>query len=88
MLLSATLSHFAFGLPSLVHLDPLWWITATTTITSGMMYMDGSGRATITNTVKEKVVIPVTERVKVVVSEQASIVEQKVLDVISKSKRD
>eukprot|EP01032_Pedospumella_encystans_P016882 gene16882-19241_t len=87
-LLSATLSHFAFGLPSLESLDPLWWITATTTISSGLMYLDGSGRATITKTVtekvKEKVGPRVAEQVKNV-AQRAAVVEQKVKDVLSKS---
>jgi cardiolipin synthase (CMP-forming) len=56
VLLSATLSSFAVGYPTIEQLEPLWWITATTTLASGMMYMDGSGRVTITRTVKEIVV--------------------------------
>jgi hypothetical protein len=41
-LLSSTLSQFAFGFPSMSYIEPLWWITATTTIMSGLGYLDGS----------------------------------------------
>jgi selenocysteine lyase/cysteine desulfurase len=53
LLLSATLSNFAVGLPELTTIEPLWWITATTTISSGLLYLDGSGRAKITRHVKD-----------------------------------
>jgi hypothetical protein len=78
VLLSATLAHFAVGMPAaLSALEPLWWITATTTISSGLMYLDGSGRSTITRGVKDKVVDGVTARVKVV--------EHKMKEIISKN---
>ena len=54
--MSATLSQFAVGVPTVAQLDPLWWITATTTLASGMLYMDGSGRTAISRTVKAAVV--------------------------------
>lgn len=43
LLLIATLSHFTVGLPLLVSIEPLWWITGTTTVLSGVGYLDGSG---------------------------------------------
>lgn len=42
MLLSSTLGNFAFGYPPVVYIEPMWWITATTTIMSGLGYLDGS----------------------------------------------
>lgn len=42
-LLGATLSQFAFGAPSTELLEPLWWVTASTTVWSGLGYIDGSG---------------------------------------------
>jgi len=43
-LLGATLSHFSFGLPLDVQtLEPLWYLTASTTVLSGVQYLDGSG---------------------------------------------
>lgn len=42
-LLSGTLCSFAWGVPAVQHLEPLWWITTVTTVASGVMYMDGSG---------------------------------------------
>lgn len=52
------------------------------------MYLDGSGRATITKTVtekvKEKVGPRVAEQVKNV-AQRAAVVEQKVKDVLSKT---
>lgn len=83
-LLSATLGHFTFGVPSLALLDPLWWITATTTISSGLMYLDGSGRKTITRTVKEKVAERVAEPLKIV-TKHASVVEQRVKEAMAKT---
>jgi len=56
------------------------------------MYLDGSGRATITKTVTEKVKEKVKEKVGPRVAEQvknvaqrAAVVEQKVKDVLSKT---
>mmetsp|Transcript_4031 Transcript_4031/g.6246 ORF Transcript_4031/g.6246 Transcript_4031/m.6246 type:complete len:244 (-) Transcript_4031:173-904(-) len=43
MLLSSTLSCFSFGYPTLSTLEPLWYLTAFTTIGSGLQYFDGSG---------------------------------------------
>eukprot|EP00607_Mallomonas_marina_P008001 CAMPEP_0182417286 /NCGR_PEP_ID=MMETSP1167-20130531/1718_1 /TAXON_ID=2988 /ORGANISM="Mallomonas Sp, Strain CCMP3275" /LENGTH=215 /DNA_ID=CAMNT_0024590715 /DNA_START=372 /DNA_END=1019 /DNA_ORIENTATION=+ len=42
-LLSATLCHFATDMPDLLYLQPLWYLTAGTTITSGLMYVAGNG---------------------------------------------
>jgi cardiolipin synthase len=38
-----TLAHFSFGHPPIYMIEPLWWITGTTTILSGVSYIDGSG---------------------------------------------
>ena len=43
VLLTSTMSYFSFGAPSLVYVEPLYWISAVTTITSGVSYLDGSG---------------------------------------------
>ena len=42
-LLSLTMCQFAFGAPNTVYIEPLWWITAVTTLGSGVGYLDGSG---------------------------------------------
>lgn len=43
-LLGATLSHFTYDVPMAVSsLEPLWYLTAGTTILSGLQYLDGSG---------------------------------------------
>lgn len=42
-LLGLTLSHFAFDVPAMHLIEPMWWITATTTLWSGLGYLDGSG---------------------------------------------
>lgn len=83
VLLSATLSNFAFAWPAVSYLEPLWWITATTTLASGALYLDGSGRSKITRSMKDKVVGPVVQRVKVV-GERAKLIEQKVKQVIQR----
>lgn len=43
LLLSSTLAQFAFNVPIQAYIEPMWWITATTTIASGVGYLDGSG---------------------------------------------
>lgn len=82
-LLSATLCNFAFDSPSMVQLEPLWWITATTTLTSGLMYLDGSGRRKITRTMNEKVVVPARARVRA----QVKRMRQKVKTFMKRSSR-
>jgi hypothetical protein len=48
ILLGTSLSHFAFELPlSVDTLVPLWYLTGTTTLLSGMQYLDGSGMKSI-----------------------------------------
>ena len=42
-MLAATLSNFALDTPSLTLLEPLWWLTAATTLGSGFGYLDGTG---------------------------------------------
>lgn len=42
-LVAFTLGNFGLGIPSLEYIEPLWWITAVTTIGSGIGYIDGSG---------------------------------------------
>lgn len=74
-LLSATLAHFATGVPSLATIEPLWWITATTTLSSGLLYLDGSGRRKITRHVKEAVNDKVGPRVRAVESKVKDIKE-------------
>jgi hypothetical protein len=39
----ATLAHYIFGVPDMSLLEPIWYITAATTIGSGVGYIDGSG---------------------------------------------
>jgi hypothetical protein len=42
--LGATLSHFTCDFPTTVEtLQPLWYLTASTTVLSGIQYLDGSG---------------------------------------------
>lgn len=41
LLLSVTLSQFCFDFPLLAHIEPLWWLTAVTTVGSGMGYVVG-----------------------------------------------
>ena len=41
LLLSVTLSQFCFDSPSLAQIEPLWWLTAVTTIGSGLGYVVG-----------------------------------------------
>jgi len=43
LLLASTLSHFYCNLPSIEVLEPLWWVTGTTTLLSGAGYLTGSG---------------------------------------------
>lgn len=42
LLLACTLSKFAFAYPTTIALEPLWWITGTTTVGSFVGYLDGS----------------------------------------------
>jgi cardiolipin synthase len=43
-LLTLTLGHFAFAVPAAIEtLEPLWWLTAATTIGSGAGYLSGAG---------------------------------------------
>ena len=67
----------------MVQLEPLWWITATTTLTSGLMYLDGSGRRKITRTMNEKVVVPARARVRA----QVKRMRQKVKTFMKRSSR-
>lgn len=43
VLIIASVGNFALDIPSISVLEPLWWITATTTLGSGLGYLDGSG---------------------------------------------
>ena len=47
LVISATLSQFAFGIPDVTFIQPLWWICGATTITSGLGYINGSGMKNI-----------------------------------------
>ena len=42
-LVAFTIGNFGLGIPSLAYIEPLWWITAVTTIGSGIGYIDGHG---------------------------------------------
>jgi cardiolipin synthase len=42
-LITATLGNFATGVPAITAIEPLWWITAVSTIWSGASYLDGTG---------------------------------------------
>ena len=61
-----TTSNFAFGVPYKLYIEPLWYITATTTIASGLGYIDGSGLKKIImtgkNGMKEKTVVTADKR--------------------------
>ena len=41
--LALTMGHFAVGAPSMAVIEPLYWITAVTTVSSGLLYLDGTG---------------------------------------------
>ncbi|CAM9966271.1 unnamed protein product, partial [Ectocarpus fasciculatus] len=41
--LIGSLAHFVVGFPSMAYLEPLWYLTAVTTVTSGLGYLNGSG---------------------------------------------
>ena len=43
LLVTCSLGNFALELPLEVIVEPLWWITAVTTVGSGISYLDGSG---------------------------------------------
>ena len=43
LLLASTIGNFGLGFPSISYIEPLWWITAVTTIGSGVGYLDGTG---------------------------------------------
>ncbi len=43
LLVSSTFSHYVFSFPSLAFIEPLWYITAVTSVGSGLGYLDGSG---------------------------------------------
>jgi cardiolipin synthase (CMP-forming) len=43
LLLVTSLGNFALELPLDIFVEPLWWITAVTTVGSGLSYLDGSG---------------------------------------------
>lgn len=43
LLLVTSLGNFALDLPLNIFVEPLWWITAVTTVGSGLSYLDGSG---------------------------------------------
>lgn len=49
-----TSANFAFGIPDTSYIEPLWYITAMTTILSGLGYMDGSGLRKIVTKVKDR----------------------------------
>lgn len=42
-LIVSTLGNFSWGFPLLEHLEPLWWLTGSATIASGLGYLSGSG---------------------------------------------
>lgn len=42
-MVGATLGHYMLGVPSIEQLEPIWWITGGTTLTSGLSYLNGSG---------------------------------------------
>lgn len=56
ILLSMTLSHFYTGtmIPTLDYIQPLWYLTAVTTIGSGVQYLSGRGLNRIPSTKKSK----------------------------------
>lgn len=43
LLLSSTLGNFICGYPTIEILQPLWWLTAITTVGSGLGYLNGAG---------------------------------------------
>jgi cardiolipin synthase len=43
LLLASTIGNFGLGIPTISYIEPLWWITAVTTIGSGIGYLDGTG---------------------------------------------
>ena len=58
LLLVTSLGNFALDLPLTIFVEPLWWITATTTVGSGISYLDGSGLKKIT---RPPIELPVPE---------------------------
>jgi cardiolipin synthase len=42
-LLTVSLMHFSTGIPSLAFIEPFWWLTAVSTLWSGVSYLDGTG---------------------------------------------
>ena len=42
-MVGATIGHYMMGMPTIEQLEPLWWITGATTLTSGLSYLNGSG---------------------------------------------
>ena len=56
ILLSMTLSHFYTGamIPTLDYIQPLWYLTALTTIGSGVQYLSGRGLKRISSTKKSQ----------------------------------
>lgn len=53
-LLGITLCNYTFGIPGIEYLEPLWWITASTTVLSGLGYLDGSGVKQVAQSMKSK----------------------------------
>eukprot|EP00597_Dinobryon_sp_UTEXLB2267_P008996 CAMPEP_0170084762 /NCGR_PEP_ID=MMETSP0019_2-20121128/19854_1 /TAXON_ID=98059 /ORGANISM="Dinobryon sp., Strain UTEXLB2267" /LENGTH=185 /DNA_ID=CAMNT_0010300965 /DNA_START=165 /DNA_END=722 /DNA_ORIENTATION=+ len=43
LLITVTLCNFTCGYPEMTYIEPLWWMTGTTTVVSGLSYLDGSG---------------------------------------------
>ena len=61
--------NFAVGQPDISFIEPLWYITATTTVASGISYMDGSGlRAISKYSGKEKISSEIEENRNVLYS--------------------
>jgi cardiolipin synthase (CMP-forming) len=44
-----SLSHYIFSVPDMTLLEPLWFVTAATTVGSGLGYLDGSGLRKLKN---------------------------------------
>ena len=53
-LITCSVGNFALELPLEIFVEPMWWITAVTTVGSGMSYLDGSGLKRISKSGKYK----------------------------------
>jgi cardiolipin synthase len=62
LLLTASVGNFALDFPAEILIEPLWYITAVTTVGSGLGYLDGSGIKRVSKTGEYRSSLPKEEK--------------------------